>query len=232
MNFFPTSIKAALSKAIALLILSLFAITGMVFAYDSPDFDYNLFSADALFLEEDDRTNLMNALTSVAANFPDNPQVDSDLREKAIYLVLKISPFHTTARSTHETLLQGKTPNLTGFFAKPAMVSEALWKIADKMLSGKAEPEASRLAPYLMDLSLIMSRTPPPERMERFARLTAFELLPWEKFITLQPADNPSSKKIGVVFSLMKMEQNTPPHRPKAKKSAPTQGKIINSENK
>jgi len=226
MNFFPTSIEVGLSKAIAFLVLSLFAITGMTFAYDSPDFDYNLFSADALFLEEDDRTNLMNALTSVASNFPDNPLVDSDLREKAIYLVLKIAPFHTTARSTHETLLQGKIPHPTVFFEKPAMVSEALWKIAEKMLSGKAEPEAARLAPYLVDLSLTISRTPPSERLNKFAQLTDFKLLPWEKFITLQPDDNPSSKKIGMLFSLLKMER---PGRPAAKKAPSGQGKVDSS---
>ncbi len=203
MIFLNTGYRASISGIITVLMM---ASLQVALAYDAPDFEYEIFSADGLFLEKNDRDTLLQALASLASNFPGENTVDSDLREKALALALRIDPLHQLSRHAHDSLLKGKPPASTGFFKESTTISDRLWDIAEKMLSGKPEPEAAKLAPYLMDISLSLSPTPPPDRLNKFARLRKFELLPWDQFVSLQPNTNSSSGKIGILFSLLKME--------------------------
>gem|GEM_PF-6659868 len=228
MNFCPLSREVPISLITVLLLVSFCAAGSWVFSYDSPDFDYELFSPDGLLLEKNDRNSLLQALAALASNFPDNKQIDSDLKEKALALALKIDPLHQTSRMAHDALMKGKKPPKTAYFTKVSAISQELWSVAEKMLAGSPEPEAAKLAPWLMDLSLTLYPTPPPDHLKQFAKLTNFQLLPWQKFVTLQPKENPSSLKMGLWFSLLKMEKPlhpvTPPPKADASATPPPRG--------
>lgn len=206
MNFSLSGTKLFFPKASVLLGLFFFAVIGEIRAYDSPDFTYNPFSSDGLFLEEQEQAILMQALLAVAANSSTEKQIDSDLKEKAIAIGLQIAPLNDELRKAHQLLLGGKVPVPTPEkFQKQNAIAISLWQSAENLLGEKPEPEAVKLASYLMDISITLYRTPPPKQLQYFARLRDFELLPWKDFISLQPDTNPSSSKVGMLFSLLKM---------------------------
>ena len=206
MKFLRNQLKPPHQTTLLLVVVAFLFGCGAVLAYDAPNFDHEIFSPDGLFLEDNDRDSLLAALAAVASNFPDNNKIDSDLKEKALALSLRIAPLHQNSRKAHAALMENRIPESTGFFDSITTVSETLWKIGVKLLQGgKPEPEAAKLALFLLDLSIITHPNPPQKRIEQFAGLTNYKLLPWEKFVTLQPKISVSSGKIGMLFSLLKM---------------------------
>ncbi|MEX2580195.1 MAG: hypothetical protein WD342_14140 [Verrucomicrobiales bacterium] len=163
--------------------------------YDAPNFDYRVFSADGIFLPEDQQKSILDALVSLASDFPGVSRVDSDIKEKALALALALDPLHGGAREAHRALKNQKVPKPTDRYDTLAAVSEALWTGTERLLADPVEPEAAKLAPYLIELSLLTHPEPPPERFAAFVETTGKQALPWEKFTTLQPDNNPSTAR-------------------------------------
>jgi hypothetical protein len=189
-------------------------------AYDSPDFDFPIFSGDGIFLPEDQRASLLEALAAIASNFSTSNRIDNDLREKALAIALRIDPMHYHSRLAHRALANGELPAATTYFDSLSVVSETLWTIANRLASAPLEPEHRRLAPFLMELSLLTHPEPTDERLAAFAESASGKNLPWEKFVTLQPDDNRSTgrssflRQEGVVILAQQEKKENRPDRP------------------
>lgn len=166
-----------------------------VSAYDPPDFNAEVFSPDGIFLPGDQKTSLLEALAAIASNFPENSRVDDDLREKALALALRLDPLHYHSRLAHRELSKGAKPNPTSYFDSLSVVSETLWTLANQLSLPPFEPEQKRLAPFLMELSLVTHPDPPDERLEAYAGEVGGKSLPWDRFTTLQPDTNRSTTR-------------------------------------
>lgn len=169
------------------------ALPGSAIAYDSPDFDAGVFARDGIFLAEDQKKNLLEALAALASDFSTSPRVDDDLREKALGIALRIDPMHAPSRLAHRAFARGETPAATNFFDTLSAVSETLWTHAVQLASPPLEPEHLRLAPFLMELSLLTHAAPSDERLAVFAGIANGKNLTWGTFLSLQPEDNPST---------------------------------------
>jgi len=166
-----------------------------VSAYDAPDFSSDVFSPDGIFLPDDQKTSLLEALAAIASNFPENNRVDDDLREKALALSLRLDPLHYESRIAHRELLKGQKPKPTPYFDSLSAVSETLWTIANRLSAPPLEPEQQRLAPFLMELSLVTHPEPPDVRLKAFIVASEGKALPWNRFTTLQPSENRSTTR-------------------------------------
>jgi len=162
-------------------------------AYDKPNFDVPVFAGDGIFLPEDQKSSLLEALAAIASNFPTNNRIDDDLREKALAIALRIDPMHYHCRLAHRALSRGEAPAATTYFDSLSLVSETLWTLASQLSSPPPEPEHRRLAPFLMELSLLTHPEPADGRLAAFALAAHGKNLPWEKFVTLQLDDNRST---------------------------------------
>ncbi len=171
------------------------AFPGGASAYDSPDFDAGVFSRDGLFLTEDQKTTLLNALAALASDFSSSDRVDDDLREKALGVALLVDPMHVPSRLAHRALSHGELPTATHAFDTLGGVSEALWTVASQLSSAPPEPEHQRLAPLLMELSLLTHATPSDERLAAFAGIASDKTSGWGKFLSLQPDENRSTQR-------------------------------------
>lgn len=171
------------------------AVTTEALGYDLPDFDAVAFDPDGIFLEENDRRSLLEALASLVSNFPENRKIDSDLQEKALAIALRIDPFHFSSREAHDALVNGDAPPATQFFGSTSALSEALWGTALRFLEPPVEPEEARLAPFLLELSLQVHPQPPEDRIRQFALVAGDDSLPWGRFVNLQPDRNPSTPR-------------------------------------
>jgi len=169
-------------------------------AYDPPDFRVDLFSGDGVFLAEDQRASLLEALAAIASNFPDNPRVDDDLREKALALALRLDPLHHHSRAAHRELSVGSPPKPTSFFDSLPAVSETLWSVAMQLVQPPLDPEEVRLAPFLFELSLLTHPDPPEDRLEIFARACDRRPPSWDRATVLQSAANRSTGRALSLF--------------------------------
>ena len=169
--------------------------TPVASAYDAPTFDSKVISADGIFWSASEKQSLLEALASLAVNFPSSRQVDSDLQEKSLGLALQIDPLHYSSRLAHQALATGKAPEKTDYFDSLSAISEALWRTASTLLAPPAEPEEIRLAPYLMEISLLIHPDPPADRMESFALHTRGGSPGWKRFLELDAENNPSSRR-------------------------------------
>lgn len=173
--------------------------SGVLSAYDSPDFDAEFLDVDALFLSVNEKDRLVEALAAVACNFPDSLHVDDDLREKALLLALTLNPLHPNSRNAHRDLLNGKVPKSTGFFSSSVSeVSEQLWSSAGVLGGGgRPEPEGKKLALYLGELSLLLNPSPPRDRIVEVVAMKREGGDPdWETALTLQPETHASGRKM------------------------------------
>jgi hypothetical protein len=130
-------------------------------AYKSPNFDAALFERDALSLQGKDRSEVVAALTAVAENFPLVPTVDTDVKEKALAIALRLEPLNASARSAHQTLLTGLKESGDGAslssaiqFANGAEVFAALAPRGINLWQQRAQPDDEVLAPLLIEIAL------------------------------------------------------------------------------
>jgi hypothetical protein len=177
----------------ALLLASL--APGGVRAYDSPDFSAELFAADGILIAEDERSSLLGALAAIASNFPSNTRVDDDLREKALAVALQLDPLHQASRTAHRELSLGATPKPVPGFDSLASVSEILWSIGTRLAEPPPDPEERRLAPLLLELSLLTHPEPPDDRLVVFAGIAEREPPPWKVAVRLQREENASTAR-------------------------------------
>tara|TARA_R110002096_G_scaffold233086_4_gene423091 strand:+ start:1595 stop:3442 length:1848 start_codon:yes stop_codon:yes gene_type:complete len=168
--------------------------------YDSPNFDFSPFYGDGIFLEKSDLESLLESLASLASNFPNQEKVDDDLREKAIAIALRIDQVHYNSRQAHLRLKSGESPNATPYFNSLSAVSEALWTASNRLTTRPVEPEQSKLAPFLMELSLLIHPDPSIERLTTYAAATNGRPLPWEKLTILDPLTNRSTAQSRLLF--------------------------------
>ena len=221
--FHATNERMKLKRNPASLACLLLAVTvgcgGSVAAYDRPDFSIEIFSRDGLSLEEEQHITLLEALAAIASNFPGNPRVDDDLREKALAIALRIEPLHYHSRIADRELSKGLLPGSTAYFESITLVSETLWRVAERLSTPPLQPDGVRLAPYLMELSLITHPDPPLERLVTYASATEGKSPQWERFTTLQADVNRSTSKTLTIrqeaAALLKAgktpDSNTPP---------------------
>lgn len=187
----PTSHRFA--SGLVVLLLGFLLNAGSVSGYDSPDFVTRVFSGDGIYLPDDQKTSLLEALAAIASNFPNNQKVDDDLKEKAIALALRIDPLHYHSRLAQRALAKGEMPKPTSFFDSLSSISETLWTIATRFSTPPLEPEQYILAHYLMEMSLLTHPEPPSARLEVFATDTDPRDLQWDKFVKLAPKPNGST---------------------------------------
>ena len=178
----------------------LFLAGGVARAYDPPEIGPGLFSADGVFLNQEDRSSLLEALAAIGSNFSGNARVDDDLREKSLALALRLDPLHGHSRVSHRELAKGATPPPTGFFDTLASVSETLWTIGNRLAGPPLDPEERRLARYLLELSLLTRPEPPADRLETFAAVCDGQAPEWETAVRLQRDTNRSTERAFVLF--------------------------------
>jgi hypothetical protein len=178
----------------------LFPAGGVARAYDPPEIGPGLFSADGVFLNQEDRSSLLEALAAIGSNFSGNARVDDDLREKSLALALRLDPLHDHSRVAHRELAKGATPPPTGFFDTLASVSETLWTIGNRLAGPPLDPEEQRLARYLLELSLLTHPEPPADRLETFAAVCDGQAPEWETAVRLQHDTNRSTERALTLF--------------------------------
>lgn len=178
----------------------LFLAGGVARAYDPPEIGPGLFLADGVFLNQEDRSSLLEALAAIGSNFSGNAGVDDDLREKSLALALRLDPLHGHSRVAHRELAKGATPPPTGFFDTLASVSETLWTIGNRLAGPPLDPEEQRLARYLLELSLLTHPEPPADRLETFAAVCDRQAPEWETAVRLQRDTNRSTERALVLF--------------------------------
>ena len=61
-----------------ILLLLLTPVLQVAQAYDSPDFDFEIFDRDALRLSANDRETIVEVLNAVVCNFPESDLIDED----------------------------------------------------------------------------------------------------------------------------------------------------------
>jgi len=195
---------------------------GRVSAYDSPDFDVDVFSPDGIFLPAEQQSSLLEALAAIASNFTGNGRVDDDLREKALALSLRLDPMHYHSRLAHRELTRGATPVATTYFDSLTVISETLWNLGSQLSRPPLQPEGVRLAPYLLELALITHPQPPADRLDLYATATDGKYPSWEKFTTLQPDANRSTTR---TLSLRNETNDLLAMQKRREKSEPAPGK-------
>lgn len=178
----------------------LFLAGGVARAYDPPEIGPGLFSADGVFLNQEDRSSLLEALAAIGSNFSGNARVDDDLREKSLALALRLDPLHGHSRVAHRELAKGATPSPTDFFDTLASVSETLWTIGNRLAGPPLDPEERRLARYLLELSLLTHPEPPADRLETFAAVCDGQAPEWGTAVRLQHDTNRSTERAFVLF--------------------------------
>jgi hypothetical protein len=178
----------------------LFLAGGVARAYDPPEIGPGLFSADGVFLNQEDRSSLLEALAAIGSNFSGNARVDDDLREKSLALALRLDPLHVHSRVAHRELAKGATPPPTDFFDTLASVSETLWTIGNRLAGPPLDPEERRLARYLLELSLLTRPEPPADRLETFAAVCDGQAPEWGTAVRLQHDTNRSTERAFVLF--------------------------------
>lgn len=164
-------------------------------AYDSPDFTVELFSRDGILLSGEDRANLLEALSSLALGFPGHARVDDDLREKALALALGLDPLHLPSREAHRVLSAGTPPPATGPAADLGEVSEVLWTVGSRLAADPPDPEERRLAPYVLEIALLLDPEPPADRLAALALASGREAPAWDEALSLQREGNPSTAR-------------------------------------
>jgi len=126
--------------------------------YHAPDFDAQLFDRDALSLEGKDLTDVVDALTAVVRNFESVPNIDSDVKEKALALALRLQPLNPAARSAHQLMLGGQEP-LVGYesilnYSDTTKIFQVLAVQGERLLRERAQPDDEILGPLLMEIGL------------------------------------------------------------------------------
>lgn len=175
---------------------------GVAEGYEAPDLRPELFARDGIFLADDQRTGLLEALAAIASNFPENSRVDDDLREKALALALRLDPLHHRSRLAHRELSIGAAPSPTGFFDSLSAISETLWSVASELVKPPLDPEEKRLAPFLMELSLVLHPDPPDDRLLVFAEAAGPRPLPWDRTLSPQSGKRRSSDRSATILDI------------------------------
>ncbi|PAW65380.1 MAG: hypothetical protein B9S36_00190 [Verrucomicrobiia bacterium Tous-C2TDCM] len=184
-------------------------------AYDPPEIGPGLFSADGIFLAEQDRSSLLEALAAIGSNFNANERVDDDLREKSLAIALRLDPLHHSSRVAHRELARGATPPSIAVFDNLDSVSEILWAIGNRLAEPPLDPEERRLAEFLLELSLLTRSKPTVEQLQTFATVCDGQAPQWENIVKLQRGSNRSTER-----SLALFEESVAQHRQKRRKPA------------
>jgi hypothetical protein len=190
--------------------------------YDAPKFDQRLFDPDALSLGSAEAGEIVTALTALVSNFPDEAKVDGDVREKAMAVALGLRPLDGGARAAHLALLAGTQPSRVELLQSLAAVSSALWRHGERLAARSAEPEDWRLAPLLMELSLLVQPGgPQPDRLRAFQRASEAAPLNWNRVVELQRDLHASNQRAMALFRPVAEPGKARPENPPRSDAAP-----------
>jgi len=164
-------------------------------AFEEPDFSADLFSRDGVFLDAAEQARTVDALAALASGFPGDARVDDDLREKALAVALRIDPLHVPSRAALRGLMVGSAPPSAPEAGSLEEIAETLWSVSERLLAAPAEPEERRLAPCLLELSLLVRPDPPEDRLETFARICGDDLPAWGTAVVLNPDGQASTRR-------------------------------------
>lgn len=167
-------------------------------AYDVPAFGVSIFERDGVSLTAAELESVVASLVAVASD----PAQDSDLKEKALGVALKLDPVNPAARKANDALSQDAAPAQIADL-NAAKVSEDLWKAGHGLLKSKPSQDDAELAPYLMEISLIYHPAPPADIIWKFGEITEKKDLKWNLFLKLQPEENASNGKISELLSTL-----------------------------
>jgi len=206
-------IRSRAFPALLLLLICLSWSSGSVLAqvYQDPDFEFEVFDEDAISLQGDERTVVVEALAALASNFPQNGLVDMELRQKALAIALRLDSLNASARATRQSLLSGRKPRESEYFEKLLPIHKTLWTHALAMKKGQ-EPEDQRLYPLLMELALVIN--PEIKGDTSLAYATSIEALAdrvpdWKKFVQLNAGKkSKSSVRAELILSQGKKYQD------------------------
>ncbi len=126
--------------------------------YQTPDFDAKLFDRDALSLEGEELANVVDALTAVVRNFDSVANIDSDVKEKALALALRLQPLNPAARAAHLLMSGGQGPSV-GLesilrYSDTGKIFQVLAVNGERLLRERAQPDDEILGPLLMEIGL------------------------------------------------------------------------------
>jgi len=155
--------------------------------FEAPDYLRAPFSGDGVFLEDSDRRRLLDALAALASGYRDLARVDGGLRAKSIALALALDPMDYTVRAAFRSLAEGETPPEIAGFDSLSAASESLWIASEKLAAPPAEPEGTALAPFLMELALLVHPDPPRERLAAYGQAADDLPTAWGEFVSLPP---------------------------------------------
>lgn len=182
----PAAPRPALFAVAAALLLPVLSPRQLPALEASLDFDARLFDADGIFLSEKTRADLLGALAALAANFPGEARIDDDLRAKALALALRLDPLHPASRSAFRARARGTRPDPVVGVEDLASLSEPLWVAASELSARPLDPEGRRLAPYLIELSLLVDPDPPEERLVALGLAGSEKAVAWSPAVVLK----------------------------------------------
>ncbi len=205
-------------------------------AYRAPNFDIPLFERDALSVDRADRATVVAALTAIAWNFPSERRVDTDVKEKALALALRLAPLDRGARSAHASLASGEA----GADAKPAAMDSvmsyttgaeifaALGPLGHRLWQRRLQPDDEILGPLLMELAFTVLND--SEWQDSEVQKIAFEYRPlcdavdpgqrWDLVVDLQPIAGDGASQLA---SRLRALSSEPPQIPLPKSIVPPQ---------
>jgi len=126
--------------------------------YQAPDFDAELFDRDAVSLAGGDLADVIEALTAVVRNFDSVAHIDTDVKEKALALALRLQPLNPAARAAHQLMSDGQGPSV-GLesilsYSDTMKIFEVLAGQGERLLRERSQPDDEILGPLLMEIGL------------------------------------------------------------------------------
>ncbi len=195
-------------------IATIIIFSGYAVAYDQPNFDAPLFEPDGLSLSGKNRESVVKLLNAIGAD----AEADEDLKERAIGIALQLSPLDSDARLANDALMRESNPAIREKAPGPRKIADLLWDTALDLLKDRPSPEDAKLAPLLMEISLIVDPLPASERVWRFGEISEYKPLKWEPFVSLQRDTNLSNRKVPDLFAALKKNRKKEPKTVKSVK--------------
>ncbi len=169
----------------------------------TPNFSKSLFDIDSVFLEPGELREVTNALSALAANFPDDSRINNRLKAKALAISLRLDGTHRDSVLTLQKLQMGETPDSIPGFDEPDTVVSGLWKLAEALDRADASRDDQVLACYLMDIAMQIDPNHSGGRVRLKKLSTKGKFIGWKDVIietsklTVKPAPDKSKQQEG-----------------------------------
>jgi len=121
--------------------------------HKEPDFGREIFDMAGVVLGGTERTETVDALAALAANFHDDPSVSEELREMALAVGLRLEPAHPAAFDTNRSLASGSLPMRVAEFSGKEDIAARLWETARRLNDVDSSDDEKALRCYLLDIA-------------------------------------------------------------------------------